>query len=949
MNATQWDELAVHFERALELPPDDRAKYIDDVGAVHPEQKEELQGLLSAFGDASGFIRDLAASLSPVHSALNKATAPPDKQSDLYDFVGERISHYLILDKLGGGGMGIVYRAEDTRLRRNVALKFLPPEWNRDEHAKARFMHEAQAASALDHANICTVYEIGETEKHHLFIAMAYYEGMTLKKKMSTEEIGTQKALNYILQIIRGLARAHERQIIHRDIKPANIMITPDDEVKILDFGLAKMSDVQLTQTGATLGTFAFMSPEQARGEAVDARTDIWSLGVVMFELLSGQRPFSADYQPALLYAILHEEPTPFTPRDPDSPAELTDIVNDCLVKDRDKRVGSMSELYQRLLPLYHGPDASGTRPAPPVMTAAPPARKNIKPRIVGLGIFLVLLIAVSLSPLRQRVLSSMGFVPLPDKIHIAVLPFSVSGEIAESRPLADGLVETLTRQLGQLARRNAALWVVPTTDLTAQGVVDARDAERFFGANLALNGSFERSDRYQRITIRLLDTQTSKLLGSRVIEDNGNDLTEFQDIVLHDVVDMLGIDATSLRSAEVATRASTVPGAYEFYLQASGLLQRYQDVKNIDAAITLFGQAIQSDPTFALAFAGLGEAYWRKYEADRDVRWSDLAIQNCERAVELDDQIPEVYVTLGLIHTGRGRYGTAIAEFKLALSRDSLNADAYRALAKAYDEIGKLPEAEKEYRRAIALKPDYWAGYNDLGVHYYRNGKYLEAVEQFESVIALTPHNIRGYRNVGSIYFYTDRIPEAIDYFEQALAVAPDFSIYSNLATAFFYQGEYTKSARTYEKALTLSDGSYDVWGYLGEAYFWIPEERSKAKNAFSRANQLARLQLKVNPRDLTLLADMANNYVRIGKPDSSRILLERVINENPTDLNVIYTIGFTYEQIGERDLALQWIKRALDGGYSRVDIERSPGLRMLLRDPRYARFVTESTGQNQ
>jgi len=207
--------------------------------------------------DASGFIRDLANSLFQDNGGISTPDSVPEIAHDPYEFVGEHISHYLILEKLGGGGMGIVYRAEDTRPRRNVALKFPPPEWNRDEHAKERFMHEAQAASAMDHGNICTVFEIGESEQHHLFIAMAYYEGQTLKRRMTAQHLDTQQALHYLLQLVRGLARAHEGQIIHRDIKPANIMITRDDEVKILDFGLVKVSGIQLIQTGATLGTFA--------------------------------------------------------------------------------------------------------------------------------------------------------------------------------------------------------------------------------------------------------------------------------------------------------------------------------------------------------------------------------------------------------------------------------------------------------------------------------------------------------------------------------------------------------------------------------------------------------------------------------------------------------------------------------------------------------------------
>jgi serine/threonine protein kinase len=235
-----------------------------------------------------------------------------------------KISHYKILEKLGSGGMGDVYKAEDTKLKRMVALKFLPPELTRDQEAKNRFVHEAQAASSLDHSNICTIYEIDETEDGQMFIAMACYEGETLKKKIERGPLPVDEAIDIVLQIAQGLSKAHEKGIMHRDIKPANILITEDGHVKIIDFGLAKLTgQTRLTKTGMTMGTVAYMSPEQARGETVDHRTDIWSLGVVLYEMITAQSPFKGEYEQAVLYSILHEEPVPLTTLRPDVPEAL--------------------------------------------------------------------------------------------------------------------------------------------------------------------------------------------------------------------------------------------------------------------------------------------------------------------------------------------------------------------------------------------------------------------------------------------------------------------------------------------------------------------------------------------------------------------------------------------------------------------------------------------------
>ena len=255
---------------------------------------------------------------------------------DPYGFAGRVVSHYAVSGVIGSGGMGVVYRAEDVRLHRPVALKFLPPLLGRDAHAMARLQAEARAASALDHPNIGTVHEFGETEEGQRFIAMAYVPGETIQQRIEQGRVPVAEALSVAGQLARALACAHGAGIVHRDVKPANVLLTPDGVVKLVDFGIAKAADVDLTKAGATVGTVAYMSPEQVRGEPVDARADVWAFGVVLYEMLTGKRPFGGDYEAALLYAILHEDPAPLD-RD-DVPREVAEIVRRCLEKDRDAR-----------------------------------------------------------------------------------------------------------------------------------------------------------------------------------------------------------------------------------------------------------------------------------------------------------------------------------------------------------------------------------------------------------------------------------------------------------------------------------------------------------------------------------------------------------------------------------------------------------------------------------
>jgi serine/threonine protein kinase len=298
--------------------------------------------------------------------------------------IGQTISHYKILEKLGGGGMGIVYKAEDTKLKRMVALKFLPPHVSLDNEVKERFMHEAQAASALDHNNICTIYEIGESEDGQMYMAMALYEGETLQDKIERGPLPLEEALNIAAQIGEGLAKAHEKEIVHRDIKPANIMITSDGVAKILDFGLAKLSGrTKLTKEGTTLGTVAYMSPEQVRGEPVDKRTDIWALGVILYEMIAGKSPFEADYEQAIMYSIMNEEPEPISG---DVPEELQNVISGALEKDPEKRFQSVDQIVSQLKKMQ------GIRQ---VSEAKPLMRLLRKPKIAiaALAIVIVLII----------------------------------------------------------------------------------------------------------------------------------------------------------------------------------------------------------------------------------------------------------------------------------------------------------------------------------------------------------------------------------------------------------------------------------------------------------------------------------------------------------------------------------------------------------------------------
>jgi tetratricopeptide (TPR) repeat protein len=444
----RWDEIQSLFGEVVDLEPGERVERLAVISETDPELYSEVQSLLAAHAqvdDRLGLLEDLA---SPIGGADVEAVARK-QASDPYGLLDRTVSHYRILEALGGGGMGILYKAMDARLDRIVALKFLPPQWSLDAAFKERFEHEARAAAALDHNHVCNIYEIGETREGQLFIAMAYYEGKTVKEELTEGPMEIDEALGLAAQAASGLAAAHARGIVHRDIKPANLMITGDGVLKILDFGLAKTAETVLTDTGMRLGTPAYMSPEQTRGEEITASTDLWSLGVVLYEMLTGRQPFRGDRQGAVIHAIRHDVPEPPRELRADLPQELDQIVSKLLEKDRDKRYQSAETLLTDLLPL--APEGLRVeRPIPvrtPWAAAGPFFWSQLKQRKVARGVAGALAVAAIVGGAVVGVLAI--FPGLPGGHEASLDPNLVAVAVLEN--------QTGQADLGPLGRQAAA------------------------------------------------------------------------------------------------------------------------------------------------------------------------------------------------------------------------------------------------------------------------------------------------------------------------------------------------------------------------------------------------------------------------------------------------------------------------------------------------------------
>ena len=730
MDTDRWDLLSTFFEQARALPPDERQALLDQAGRDDPTLGRELESLLHA--DAQlGFTGDFDEVLKASLASWSSASGIEE---------GQTVSHYQILEKLGGGGMGVVYKAVDTKLDRLVVLKFLPPHLSLHEAAKQRFIHEARAASALDHTNICTIYEVGETDADQLFIAMAYYDGETLKQKIERGPLPVEEAVDYAMQMAEGLARAHEKGIVHRDIKPANVMVTERGKVKLLDFGIAKVADVGLTKTGSTLGTPAYMSPEQARGEEVDHRTDVWSLGVVLYEMLAGRRPFRGDYEQAVIYTILHEEPESLAILCPQVPAPLVALVEKVLSKDPNDRHAQMAHLLGDLKTL----PTSETTSSPVPQRASAPALFS-KRRWVGITVStLILLVAGVWAILQFRAeLASNGLEPASRTV-LAVLPFSVSGS-DDLAYLGEGMVNLLSTKLdgaGELRSVDprALLSFVRREGGSVLDPEEGRRVARRFGANLFVMGDMVEAGGQLEINASLYD-------GSQGLEPIGKGFAAGEAAQVFGLVDELAAQLLVSRRGGPAARVTRVAAVTTSSLPA---LKAYLDgesafrAASFGLAVESFQRAVVEDSLFALAYYRLSvAAEWDLQKALAEEA-AEHAVRKAERLSDRDQRLLEA-----LLLFRRGAKAEAEGLYRSIVGTYPDDVEAWMQLAEVLFHTNPLrgrsfAASRRAYEWALSYEPEHVGALVHLARIAASQGRLAELDSLVHAFFALNPGSDR-------------------------------------------------------------------------------------------------------------------------------------------------------------------------------------------------------------
>ena len=852
--------------------------------------------------------------------------------------IGSRVGRYTIRECLGVGGMGEVYRADDSVLKRSVALKRITPQVGGDPMYRERLLREAERASSISNQHMAAIYDVLE-EESELYLVMEYVEGETLRLSLK-QPLDAARFFSFARQCAEALAAAHARGILHCDLKPENIIITPANEVKILDFGLAKTlphselsedSSPTTSKSTSISGTPAYMSPEILMEQVPDQRSDIFSMGVVFYEVLTGINPFRADTFVGTTDRILRETPAPIRTTNPSISPSLEQLVFKMIAKRPEDRYASAKELLHDLNIVEHG-----GRGAP--LTAALPWYRSRIVLVAALLVVVAFAIGLGVWRSRSRPVNAIG-----QTRHLAVLPFRALDNDPNAQAFSSGLTETLTTKLGSLPR-SYALQVVPPAEIRTQHIASAQQARGTLGVNMVIEGSLQQSGNMMRINYNLVDAQTLRQLRAGTITAQASDAFSVEDQVVDSVLNALDLELHSTDKTALANRGTTEPAAYDFYLRGRGYLQDYEKPENVDSAIEVFQHALERDPNYALAYAGLGQSYQHKFEITHDANWLNRAEQACQRSVSLAPNSP-AYACLGAVYNQTGQYERAVEQAQHALSLDPNDDDTYRALALSYEKLKRFDDAEATYRQSIAMRPQYAAAYNWLGSFLYTRGRYPEAIQAFRQSTELAPDNYRSYYNLGGALTSAGRYEEAIPPLERSIAIRSSAAAFANLGTVYFYLGNFPQAAQAYEKAVQLDRQDSSMLGNLAEAYYWIPGKQQQAQATYRAAISQSEKQLKINPREVERVSEIGIFHAMLGDNAQAKTWTARALNMDSSDPYVLLNASLVAAHFGQDQSAIDYLRKAVGAGVEPATALHSPTFNKLRSNPGFQSALKTET----
>ena len=856
--------------------------------------------------------------------------------------IGQRVGPYAVLQRLGGGGMGEVYLAEDTRLGRHVALKRPSEDWLAMPDARERLHREASAAGRLNHPNIAAIYDVLDVDSQP-YIVMEYVEGESLAHVLRRGALPLDNAVAVGTEIAEALAAAHAKGIVHRDLKPANISLTPDGHAKVLDFGLAKgpaakAANAQglttITVPGQAMGTPGYSSPEQLVGAPADPRDDIYSLGVVLYELLTGRRPFDGTDSLELAMATMTKTPPPAHQVNPAVPEAISAIVARAMARDRDDRHQSAEQLRTDLRRFTHTLSTDVTHL---IDSSALRLAGRGRRRIVHALAAMALVAAAGAGIWWWRHADRPAGTRPPV---LGVMAFANSSSESDT-PLAASMRDLLIARLANTP--GLVLLSKSAIDEAARQHADPRMVARNLAATHLLETTVLRSGRDLMLSVTLSRGDSGVIVWTDSVSAPDANVAELQQRLADGIRRALLIP-----TAGAGDRTQPNPGtndvmALTHYGRATILLERPDVAGNLARAEALLVEATKRDPKFALAWARLGDTYWENYRISSDTKWASEAVTATNTALTLDQRQPEVWIALAKINEGTGRREAALGALNKALELQPTSDEAHQSMGLILQAMGRRDEAKGQYLQAIALRPDYWRHHSMLGAFYYSIGSYPEAIAAFTRVTQLAPDNARGFHNLGAIYYRNGDSRNALTNYEKALEINPQPETRSAIGNIHYDEGRYQAALDAFLEAARESENDGILRGNVGDAYARLGRVE-QARQAWREAVRLEQQALAVNPNDANTLARIALWEAKSGDRAAAEGHITRALTMAAGDAEVLYYSAVVRALAGDSERALTSLEQALKNGYSAELAARDRDLDAIRGTARFRTLVSSS-----
>jgi serine/threonine-protein kinase len=868
------------------------------------------------------------------NSTYNSPRTTAEKQT--FHLAGD-LAHFEVHEILGRGGMGAVYHAKDRILKRDVALKMLRPLAASNLQQDA-LLEEARMASQLNHPNIVTIYDVARAKDSN-YIVMEWVDGQGLDELIPGHGLELIQAIEYASQIADGLSFAHQKYIVHRDIKPQNIMLSSQNSIKILDFGIAGLmnqdshedTNKQSPTINAITGTPNYMSPEQIQGLNLDQRSDIFSFGIVLYEMLTGKRPFQGLDVETIHQAIKAGDYCPILKLLPDLPIHIAKLVEKMLATHREERWQSSAELAAEIHAIYNQ------------LTY----KKNWWQRrgfISKAAIILPFILVIGFSakeiifPASTQQLIERQ---LKEATKIAILPFeNISGD-----PLiqlfSDGLAVNLGSDLSAIASELGNTWIVPSTEISRMKDPTPKDVTDKYGVNLILTGSIQHMGSTRLMALNLLDASNGQLLKTTEVEIDAEQLFQGHAKVRQEALSLLDWKIPDSLKTKFEAQRPQLDGAYKEYIKGIGYFYRYDQPDNLNKAEDAFKDAIELSPEYTLAFIGLAETQLIKFRQTKNNKWLFEMEKTINSLSKISTESCQVDYLKAELLTRKGEYQQAINLFKNCLKENSKHIPSYLGLANAHSKNGEIGAAERYYEKAIEISPNNVKSIIDYGIFHYYNGNYIKAIDQSNALASIAPNNVNAYIYLAGNYYALGKIDEAIQNTLYAIDLKPTDSGYSNLATMYYSKKEYDKAVSAYEQAINLNPTYYIFWGNLADAYKIL--DNINTNDAYLKAIELAYESLKTNPKDSTVIADLAYYLANVGEITQSLTFANKIGINNTGEEN--FMVATAYDVLNKPQLAIEHLKIAISKNYSMEEIRNTPLLKNTKADAKFEQLINRNS----